>query len=446
MTKVTRIAYSKNLTQSKYKRLAEIARRLGDLRTEIWDRYGSVAGIGRDHRCLRDEWLAQGRQFNVPARLWKETLRDTMNDIALYREAAKAKVRRAIPTHTKDKTEQHRLYTLLKADRWLEDGYLRRMMRKYFKHGHTSVDNQIVLDTGCYTAFEYSGKAWVDVMSLERGCRIAIPLSTNVMPVGTLRLLLRDGKVEIHYAVEAKTATSVTPCGNASIGIDKGYSEAFTDSDGDRHGKGLGERLRTESDYLKKKYQNRNKLKAIAERKPHMISANLGRAKLNQRSQRHRRNIRDIVFKAAHSVVDKAAMVVCEDLASPILDKKRYGKDQKRRLSGWVKGVMAEAISTVSQRRGASLSLVNAAYTSQMDSRYGALLGQRNGDTFHCFDGVVQDADTNAARNILARLNDSEIALYTPNRQVKAILLRRTADVHNGWDCSTKTRVATDTN
>lgn len=427
--KVTRIAYSKHLTESKLERLTEIAARLGKLRTELWDRYGSVAGVGLDQRALRDEWLAEKRQFHVPARLWKETLRETMAAIAMYREAAKVKVRRAIPAHTKDKAEQKRLYTLLKADRWLEDDYLRRMMRKYFKHGHTGVDNQIILDTGCYTAFEYGGKAWVDVMSLERGQRIAIPLGTNVMPSGTLRLILRDGKVEIHYSVEAKDVSSAKPCGDANIGIDKGYTEAFTDSDGQRHGEGLGELLSNESDYLKKKYQNRNKLKAIAERKPHVAVANLGRSKLDKRSKRHRGNVRDVIFKAAHSVVDKAAIVACEDLTSPIPDKKKYGKNQRRRLSGWVKGTMAEAIGTVSQRRGASLSLVNAAYTSQTDSRYGALLGQRNGDTFYCFDGVVQDADTNAARNILARRSDTEINLYLPYKQVKAILLRRTAEV-----------------
>jgi hypothetical protein len=182
--KVTRIAFSKNLNQDKLERLTEIAARLGALRTELWGRFGSVAGVGVDQRELRNRWLAEKRKFNVPARLWKETLRDTMADIALYRE-----------------------------------------------------------------------------------------------------------------------------------------------------------------------------------------------------------------------------------------------------VSGWVKGAMAEAIETVSQRRGSSLSLVNAAYTSQMDSRYGALLGQRSGDTFYGFDQVVQDADTNAARNILARRDDTEISLYTPYKQVKAILLRRTAVV-----------------
>ena len=442
--KVTRIAISKNLTESKFDRLEEIAKRLGRLRTELWDSYGSIAGVGLDPRELRDRWLEDRRPFDVPARLWKETLRDTMDDIILYREAAKVKVRKAIRCHTKDKNEQKRLYTLLKADRWLEDDYLRRMMRKYFKHGHTSVDNQILLDTGCYTAFEHVGKAFIDVMSLERGDRIAIPLNTNIQPTGTLRLILRGGLIEVHYAIDAKQGN---PCGEATIGIDKGYTEVFTDSDGDKHGIGLGERLSQESDFLKKKYQNRNKLKAIADKKPHVRVSNLGRKKLNDRKDKQTKNVRNIAFNAAHSVVDKAACVVCEDLTSPIPDKKKYGKNQSRHLSGWVKGTMAEAIETVTQRRGASLSMVNAAYTSQMDSRYGVLLGTRNGDTFYGFDRVVQDADTNAARNILARQYDKEILnskfsmlnsiehsslrihhfFFTPYKQVKAILLRRTA-------------------
>lgn len=425
--KVTRIAFSKKITESKLARLTEIAKRLGALRTELWDRYGSVAGVGLEQRELRDQWLADKRPFDVPARLWKETLRDTMADVALYREAAKVKVRRAIPAHTKDKCEQKRLYTLLKADRWLEDSFLRRMMRKCFKHGHTSVANQIILDTGCYTAFEHGSKAWIDVMSLERGQRIAIPLNTTVKPDGTLRLILRDGKVEVHYAVAIAIKSD---CGDGIVGIDKGYTEVFTDSDGEKHGLGLGERLSNESDFLKEKYKNRNKLEAIAKKKPHIAKANLRRKKLDKRKKRHTNNVRDIAFKAAHSVVDKAKVIVCEDLTSPIPDKKKYGKHQSRRLSGWVKGTMADAIETVSQRRGASLSLVNAAYTSQMDSRSGSLLGQRTGDTFHCFDGVVLDADTNAARNILARQGDPEISLYTPYKQVKAILLRRTAAVN----------------
>ena len=88
--------------------------------------------------------------------------------------------------------------------------------------------------------------------------------------------------------------------------------------------------------------------------------------------------------------------------------------------------MIATALDTVSRRRGSSVILVNSAYTSQMDSRYGILKGKRSGDSFHCFDGAVLQADKNAARNVLARLHDSEIDRWTPYQKVKSILLKRT--------------------
>ncbi|MCY4520588.1 MAG: zinc ribbon domain-containing protein, partial [Caldilineaceae bacterium] len=77
-------------------------------------------------------------------------------------------------------------------------------------------------------------------------------------------------------------------------------------------------------------------------------------------------------------------------------------------------------------RRGSALALVNPAYTSQIDSRTGLLQGRRRWDRFYCLDGVVLDADANAACNILARLYDEEITLYMPYREVKALLAEQT--------------------
>ena len=124
-------------------------------------------------------------------------------------------------------------------------------------------------------------------------------------------------------------------------------------------------------------------------------------------------------------MVDKAEFIAAEDLTSPIASK-RLGKNVTRRLSAWTKGVIANALDTISRRRGSSVVLVNSAYTSQMDSRYGVLLGKRNGDSFYCHDGVVLQADENAARNVLARLYDQEIGRWTPYKKVKSILLKRT--------------------
>jgi len=113
---------------------------------------------------------------------------------------------------------------------------------------------------------------------LQKGKRIAIPLNTNVKPSGTLRLILHDGIVEVHYTIEVEETEN---CGNTTIGIDKRYTEVFVDSEGEHYGEGLGKIITVHSDYLKEKHQARNKLRAIANKKPHkkknIIKNNLGR-------------------------------------------------------------------------------------------------------------------------------------------------------------------------
>lgn len=426
--KATRIAYSKNLTGAKYAKLEEQARRLGLVRSEVWERYGSIAGAALTDRQIRDAWLREGRQFDVPANAWKETVRDAKADISMTVEAAKVKARQAIRRHTKDEQERRRLYTLLKKNEFASDSYLSRIMRKYWTRGHNHTHNQIIVRSDNVTTFQRNGQAWLAVPGLEPRKKVAIPLNTTVEPKGTLRLILRDGRVEVHYAIDVEQTSD---CGSEIVGVDKGYSEVFVDSEGEHHGKNLGDILRAESDYLKVKNQRRAKLRALAKntknerKRQNIIVNNLGRKKLEHRAKKTESNIRDVVFKSAHAVVDKASTVAAEDLTAPMSGKK-FGKNMNRRLTSWTKGVIAESLETVTKRRSATLVLINPAYTSQMDSRNGCLLGKRVGDSFHCFDGEVLQADENAARNVRDRLFDSEIDRWTPYRRVKSILLERT--------------------
>ena len=432
--KITAIDQSKNLTAAKLERLTELASRLGKLRADLWNEFGSIKGVNLTHRQIRDNWLAENKQFDIPGRLWKETLRDVIDDIHLTCAAAKEKVRKAIAKRYQDKSEQKSAYLKLKSGQWVEDNYLRRMMRKYFKHGHTFVNNQIILDSCCYKAFTFGGKAWIEVMSLERGNRIAIPLNTTRLPSGTLRLIIKENWVEVHYTINSGSQCNTSDCGqSADLAVDKGYSEVFIDSDGTAHGSGLGTLLSLESDRLKVKYQRRNKIKSIAAKKPQKAATikknNLGRKKLDKRKAKHKARVKKLITKAVHSVVDKAKVIVCEDLTATFKSSssKSMGKNQKRRLSGWVKGLIADALEQVSLRRGASVVPVNAAYTSQMCSCCGCL-GSRYRDTFYCINnecGVVLQADWNAAVNIKSRKNDSEIGRWMPFAQVKFILLER---------------------
>jgi len=429
--KVTRIAYSDDLNQAKYDALDEIAKRCGAVRTEVWRNYGAKSGLGARFRPVRDEWIAEGFMKNLPQRIWRATLSDNLGDIKANREAAKEKVVRHIFRNIDDKDKRQELLKKLKTDSvWINNSCLRRLMRNYWKHGKNHTFNQIVLEPGSYKCFSYHGKNYIEIISLTRGKRIAIPITTDYPITGQIRLILREGQVEIHYTIDN---TDERGCGKNKIGIDKGYTEAFVDSDGEFHGEGLGKVLSDESDFLKEKYQKRNKIRAVLEKlqeknpkKAKKIKKhNLGRKKLNKRKKRHQAQVKTIVFTAVNEVVDKAETIVCEDL-SKTFQSKNLGKRTNRRLSGWVKGLMANAIEIVASRRGSRVVLVNAAYTSQTCSQCGCF-GKRTFDKFHCTEGcrAVMQADLNAAINILARLDDKKLTRWLPFAKVKQILLKR---------------------
>ncbi|WP_319460866.1 transposase [Micromonospora sp. RTP1Z1] len=439
--KVTRIAYSTALNPGKYAALREQARRLGRVRGEVWQRSGSIAGVGSGlkDRQVRDRWLADGThvRFGVLANAWKETVRDAMADIAANLASAKVEVRRAVGRRAGDPAERRRMLTALKADRWAGDIFLARRMRKHWKRGRNRTHDQIVVRADQHNIVtDGRGRLWLAVPGLERRRMVRIPLSTTVAPTGTLRLILRGGRVEVHYQIDAsQMRSSLRPCGDRTIGVDKGYTEALTDSDSERHGVRLGGLLNSESDRLKERNRRRAKLRSIANSaagrgdhaKARRIKANnLGTVKRDRQAARHRAQVRTEIFTAVHRVVDKAASVVAEDLTKRFAGRKMLGKNVNRRLAAWTRGVTAEALANVSERRGSALVHVNAAYTSQACHRCGGL-GRRNGDRLHCTRcGVVWQADVNAAINVLQRAGDPDIALHTPHHKVKQILQDRT--------------------
>jgi len=431
--KVTRIAYSDDLNQAKYEALTEIAGRCGSVRTEVWRNYGSISGLGASFRPVRDFWIASGHIENLPQRIWRATLSDVLGDIKANREAAKVNVNCHVFRNVNDKDKRKGLFKNIKKDSvWINNSYERRLMRKYWKHGKNHTHNQIVLEPGSYKCFRHNGKDYIEVISLIRCKRIAIPIGTNYPLTGQIKLILRSGQVEIHYTIDN---TDARACGilGTSIGIDKGYTEAFADSDGIFHGEGLGKILSNESDSLNKKYQKRNKISAVLEKlqeknpkkTKRIIKHNLGRKKLDRRKKRHQGKVKTVIFTAANNIIGKAETVVCEDLTK-IFKSKNLGKSTNRRLSGWVKGLMANAIDIVASRRGSRVVQVNAAYTSQICSRCGCF-GKRTGDKFHCSEGcgAVMQADVNAAINILARLHDDELHRWLPFTAVLPILLKR---------------------
>ena len=438
----TRTYYSKSLDNKTYSELKLIAKKLGILRKIIWHQFSSNPKKLND-REIRDQWLnAKNNETNfypkiidqIPARLWKETLRDTIGTINAYFEAGfKEVIKTLYKKHGKTKAKE--LTKFLKAD-YKSNNELHRLVRKLIPKGVSKADNIICLDEGCYT-FEQD---ILLVTGLRKRKMLSIPLTTKYRPKGNFKIILKEDnrcELRVNFKYQTKVQTEKP---YEAIGVDKGYTEVFTDSTGERHGNDFGKLLTKKSDFLKEKYKNRNKLYAIMKKanekgdkkKAENIKRNnLGNKKLNRQKEKANIELKEIIYKSAKILAQKAKVIAIEDLT--FKTKSTKFKNVNRRLSSWLKSTIDEAISKYCFIYGTKLVYVNAAYTSQGDSRYDcALVGKRIGNSFIGFDEVVLDADINAALNILARLYDQEISLYTPPEKVKEILIKRANAVFSG--------------
>lgn len=438
----TRTYYSKKLDEQTYAELTLIAKRLGILRKIIWHQFSSNPKRLND-RKIRDIWLREKKNGTnlypkiidqLPARLWKETLRDTIGGINAYFEAGFTEIIKRL-YRKYGKAEAKKLAKILKTD-YKSNNELHRMVRALIPKGYSKADNIICLDENCYNFVDNENKI-IQVMGLTPLKRLSIPMTTKNRPKGNFMIILKDGRCEFRVYHKYQITNIEKPI--EAIGVDKGYTEVFTDNTGERHGEGFGKLLTKKSDFLDEKYKNRNKLFAIMKKareagdikKANNIkSNNLGNKKLNKQKEVMKAELKEKIYSAAKKIAQKASIIAIEDLTFRTKAKKgkkaKRGKKTNRLLSSWIKGVIDEAIIKYCFIYGTKLVYVNAAYTSQGDSRYDcALMGTRIGDSFIGFDEVVLDADVNAAINILARLYDKEINLYTSAEKVKEILIHR---------------------
>jgi hypothetical protein len=417
--------------------LRTICKAMGYVRADIWRRYGALGTVGKSANDIRKEISAASLYSGLPVdgTIRNETTKDIVNDILLYKAAAMQKVRKAIAARTRDEAERKRLYTLLRNDQWLTDNFLHRQMRKHFRHGKSSVANQFIVRSDRYATEVVDGYLVIVIyIAAKYGAQIRLTTMSSGKNVNlsgkNLRVIVKDGFTEIHYAA---TKSDGRPCGDKMMGIDKGYTEAFTDSDGVAHGEAFGKVLTEYSDKASATGKARNKLYALEKKHreagrttkaDNIKRCNLGRIKLDGRKDRAHKRLRTIAYQSAHAIVDKAAVVISEDLTAPIT-KKQVWKRYNRRMSAWAKGVLADALDSVCTQRQATHRLVNAAYTSQMDSVTGLLEGKRVADKFYRANGDVLQADHNAALNVLRRYEDTEITRFTPYQEVRRILLAR---------------------
>ena len=190
----TRTYYSKKLDKQTYSELALIAKRLGILRKIIWHQFSSNPKKLND-RKIRDIWLREKENGTnlypkiidqLPARLWKETLRDTIGNINAYFEAGFTEIIKRL-YRKYGKTEAKKLIKILKTD-YKSNNELHRMVRVLIPKGYSKADNIICLDEDCYT-FEQD---MLLVIGLRKRKMLSIPLTTKQRPKGSFKIILKD--------------------------------------------------------------------------------------------------------------------------------------------------------------------------------------------------------------------------------------------------------------
>lgn len=94
---------------------------------------------------------------------------------------------------------------------------------------------------------------------------------------------------------------------------------------------------------------------------------------------------------------------VCENLKNVKHASKLY-KSLNNKLQYWSYRQVLMKLEALSEVEGFNLIKVDPAYTSQTCSNCGTILkSNRNGEFYNCSCGLIIDADTNAAINILHR-------------------------------------------
>ena len=433
---VTQIANAAKNDSVEIQKARELAYRLGKLRQDLWNKFGGTQAWGAKVEAILREFKRTNppEYYQLDFKNWDKTASQVIDDIQMTHAAIREKVIRKIYARYPDKETRIELCNALKTLEYQKNNVLHCWVRNAFGRGHTKVDHHIVLCHKNGAIFKRENRITEVVFNglpLEgknnRYEKIKLRFKTgkvNLTGYGTV-IFHEEGVIRLHYPVKKATVENTH---SETLGVDKGYSEALYGSDGVVYGAGIGEIIATQSDWLKTKMQNRNKLHALFKKtgNKNIRKNNLGRKTLNKRTHATRLQLKSIIRHDVRNIFSQFRTVVCEDLSGKF-GNKSLGKNQNRKLSAWCKGEIHQALTELADRTGSVLKVVNPAYTSQVDHLTGTLLGTRKGDRFIRYTGEVVQADYNAAMNILARDKDKDINRYTPYQKVKEILLKRTA-------------------
>ena len=195
--------------------------------------------------------------------------------------------------------------------------------------------------------------------------------------------------------------------GDTCVGVDLGVRRLFVTSEGKSFvDKGyLKERRRLR--YLKRCLQSKGTWSA--------------RRHLKKVSRKERNLSKDMVERSTNALLNSsdASILVLEDLTKikSKTSKTKEGFNRTRHNSALSQVPFyrfKERLTHKAARVGRQVQTVSPAFTSQTDSRTNKRDGERHGCRFYCSDGVILDADFNAAVNIAQKSNHPLSSSYVP--------------------------------
>ena len=208
-------------------------------------------------------------------------------------------------------------------------------------------------------------------------------------------VFVRDGRMFL--SIPFNVPTIVTDNDDA-VGIDLGIKRLFVTSEG------VAFRDKT---YLRERRKVRHNKRKLQEKAKKSRKA---RKHLKALKRRERNLSNDMLHRATNAVLSstKASVLVVEDLSKIKTKTSKTGDGFKRtRHNNMFSQVPVRAFRDMlaykAQMRGKRVETVSPTYTSQMDCRTGNRDGNRKGCRYVCSDGMVFDADWNAAANIAIR-------------------------------------------
>lgn len=223
-----------------------------------------------------------------------------------------------------------------------------------------------------------------------------------------------------------------------AMAFDLGYTEVAYDALGNRFGEKLGGILSRFADFLLKADRARNRFRAMTmppraqpdkpapafdKAKARRIRrCNLGEATYNRRLHAFREEFKKEVNRALNEMFDlHAGAVFIIEAFALVFRYAGISKYWRRRLSAWVRGLLAERLEFKAAERRVRLIYVPAAYSSQSCPVCGHTdRKNRKGNVFRCRKcGTEAHADAKAAQVLLLRVHDKRFHRYSTMSDIK---------------------------